>query len=74
MGQHPVKVRLGINTLTGQPDRGFPFMVFDEANERDPTTVEDQPRVLEQIPDGQTEGRFMAEWDGQKWIIGNLID
>jgi hypothetical protein len=56
------------------PTQSVPFMVFDEAKERDPTTVEDQPQVLEQIPDGQAEGRFMAEWDGQKWIVGDRID
>jgi len=70
----PVQVRIGLNAISGKPDRSAPMLVWAEGPDRLPATCEADPAALEQIPDGELGARFEGEWDGERWRFGKRLD
>jgi hypothetical protein len=69
----PVHVRLAVDTDTGKISRTAPMFVWAEEADHRPGTYEPDPEVLEQLSEFEAGGRFLGEWDGQRWRIGKRI-
>src|SRR4051794_24296389 len=49
------------------------MMVWSEEPDHRPGEYDPDPEVLEQLTEFEAGGRFLAEWDGNRWRIGKRV-
>jgi hypothetical protein len=66
-----VEIQLYCNE-DGSIDRGAPFVVLAEDEERDGLYF-NEPAVIAQLAPDEDNARFEAAWDGEEWLFGPRV-